>query len=48
MWFRIGASGGHGNKILVSIKGGKFLKQNSDYQLLKKGSALCSALGKKF
>jgi hypothetical protein len=30
----------HGNEISDSIKGGEFLDQLSDYQLLKKDSAL--------
>jgi hypothetical protein len=32
----------HGNEPTVSIKGGEFLYQLSDHQLLKKGSAPCS------
>jgi hypothetical protein len=46
-WLSIGSRNGsceHGTEGLVSIKGGKFLNQLNDYQLLKKDSASWSYL----
>jgi hypothetical protein len=45
IWLRIWASGvpdEHGNEPSVSVKGGEFSDQLSDYWLLKKDSAPCS------